>query len=64
MLQVKTGRTTLVIAHRLSTIRGADQIAGVMDGKVSEQGTHDHLMSQEGIYYQLVINQVRPNFTF
>jgi len=52
------GRTTIVIAHRLSTIKNADLIYGLQDGVVTEYGTHDELMAANGIYYQLVTNQV------
>ena len=58
ILQVRAGRTILVVAHRLSTIRGADVIVGLEDGLVKEQGTHDFLMTKQGLYYQLVMNQV------
>ena len=43
-------RTVLVIAHRLGTIRHADNIVVLKDGKVAEQGTHEELLSLEGVY--------------
>ena len=52
------GRTAIVIAHRLSTVRNADNIVVLECGKVAEQGTHDCLIKQKGIYYQLVKNQL------
>uniref|UniRef100_A0A8C3LE47 ATP-binding cassette sub-family B member 5 n=1 Tax=Chrysolophus pictus TaxID=9089 RepID=A0A8C3LE47_CHRPC len=57
--KARTGRTTIVIAHRLSTIRTADTIAAFEKGIVVEQGTHSELMLQKGVYYSLVMQQVR-----
>lgn len=53
-----------MIAHRLSTIRTADTIAGFEKGVVVEQGTHSELMLQKGVYYSLVMQQVRANYFF
>lgn len=47
------GRTALVIAHRLSTIRAADRIVVFHKGRVVEQGTHDALLEQGGVYARL-----------
>ncbi len=46
-------RTTIIVAHRLSTITHADQIFVIDHGELKEQGTHDSLMSQNGIYHNL-----------
>ncbi|CAF1077719.1 unnamed protein product [Didymodactylos carnosus] len=51
--KAKEGRTTVVIAHRLTTIRDADIIFMFDQGKIVEQGTHNELVRQEGLYYQL-----------
>jgi ATP-binding cassette subfamily B protein len=51
------GRTSLVIAHRLSTVRDADQILVIEDGRVSERGTFDELLAQNGLFAELYRTQ-------
>ncbi len=51
------GRTTLVIAHRLSTVQGADRVIVLDNGRVAQVGTHQSLVSEEGIYKRLVERQ-------
>ena len=58
------GRTTLVVAHRLSTIRNADEIAVVMDGRITERGTHEELIAADGTYKSLYQLQFRDNDIF
>ena len=47
------GRTSISIAHRLSTIKDADVIFVIEKGKVAEHGTHEDLLANRGIYYNL-----------
>jgi len=47
-------RTSLVIAHRLSTIQKADWIVVMEKGDIVEQGSHQELMAQKGVYHKLV----------
>jgi len=46
-------RTTFVIAHRLSTIINADRIIVIQDGRIVEEGRHDYLLTQSGVYKNL-----------
>ena len=54
-----SGRSTIIIAHRLSTIKSADNIIVLDDGKVIEQGTHDVLLGESGLYTSLVSKQIQ-----
>lgn len=58
-LRLMRGRTGFVIAHRLSTIRHADQVLVLDQGRIVERGTHDSLMQQRGLYYNLYMSQFR-----
>jgi len=47
------GRTTIAIAHRLSTIQHADTVYVIQSGRLVEEGTHDSLLAQGGVYHEL-----------
>lgn len=53
------GRTSFVIAHRLSTIRDCDKIMVIDHGQVCESGSHEELMKQKGLYYNLYMSQYK-----
>lgn len=54
------GRTSFVIAHRLSTVRDADAIIVLDGGRIQEMASHDELMANRGFYYNLYMEQFRP----
>ncbi|ENM5741764.1 ABC transporter ATP-binding protein [Vibrio metoecus] len=54
--QFLQGRTTLIVAHRLSAVKQADLIYVLEDGHVSQSGTHNELLEQEGLYQTLYGN--------
>ena len=51
--EIARERTVVMIAHRLKTVRGAEQILVLEDGKIMEQGTHDQLVGENGLYARL-----------
>lgn len=53
------GRTTFAIAHRLSTLRNADRLVVIDKHGIAEIGTHNQLLEQKGIYYNLVTAQLK-----
>ncbi len=52
------GKTVVIVAHRLSTVKNADKIIVLNQGKIAEEGTHEILTKQKGLYYDLVKNQL------
>ena len=55
--RLRKGRTVIMIAHRLSTVMSCDNIYVVSQGSVAEEGSHNQLMEQKGIYYSLWMEQ-------
>lgn len=53
------GKTTVIIAHRLSTVQHADQIVVLEGGQIVELGNHHSLIENQGVYYNLVKNQLQ-----
>ncbi|WP_340199231.1 ABC transporter ATP-binding protein [Ascidiimonas sp. W6] len=51
-------KTTLIVSHRISTVKNADLILVLEDGKVVQQGTHNQLISTNGYYKELYLNQL------
>lgn len=59
MLKLMKGRTSFIIAHRLSTIRDANVIMVIEGGTIVEKGSHEQLLSSEGIYHNLYVSQFK-----
>ncbi|MBU1878294.1 MAG: ATP-binding cassette domain-containing protein, partial [Chloroflexi bacterium] len=57
LARLLTGRTAIVIAHRLGTVRHADLICVVDNGRIVEQGRHEELLAQGGVYHTLYERQ-------
>ena len=53
MDKLMAGRTVFVIAHRLSTVQNSDAIMVLDHGRIIERGSHNELIAQKGVYYQL-----------
>jgi ATP-binding cassette subfamily B protein len=56
---VMLGHSSLVIAHRLSTLLAADEILVMDKGRLVEEGTHEQLLAQDGLYATLYATQVK-----
>jgi ATP-binding cassette subfamily B multidrug efflux pump len=56
--EVMNGRTSILIAHRISTIKNADKILVLDNGEIVEQGTHNQLMEQKKVYFELYEKQL------
>jgi len=62
LVRLLRGRTALIIAHRLSTVRNANRIYVIDEGRIVNQGTHDALLAQGGLYRSLYEQQfIRPD---
>lgn len=61
--QLIANRTSIIIAHRLSTIKNCNRILVIQQGKIVEDGAHDQLIAQKGMYYQLYTQQLERTTT-
>jgi ATP-binding cassette subfamily B protein len=58
LADVMRQRTSIIVSHRVSTVRGADQILVLSEGRIVERGTHDQLVSRNGLYAELYRKQL------
>jgi ATP-binding cassette subfamily B multidrug efflux pump len=59
LLRLLAGRTSIVVAHRLSTVRHVDRILVLHKGEIREEGTHQELLRQGGLYHKLYLLQYK-----
>lgn len=57
LVRLRKGKTTIIIAHRISTLQKADHIAVLTEGELSEYGTHDELLKENGFYAEIFKKQ-------
>jgi len=55
--EVRSNKTNIIIAHRISTVRNADKIIVMDKGSIAEEGTHESLLAQRGLYYEMYEQQ-------
>lgn len=56
--KIMTDRTSIIISHRISTIKNANNIIVMSNGEIKEEGTHNELISLNGIYYDIYVKQL------
>jgi ATP-binding cassette, subfamily B, multidrug efflux pump len=59
MKRIMEGRTTIIISHRVSSAKLANRIVVLIDGKIIEEGSHDQLLSHDGLYRDLYEKQMQ-----
>jgi len=59
MKKIMVGRTTIIISHRVSSAKLASKILVLHDGSIVEEGTHEELLSKDGVYKELFEKQMQ-----
>ena len=55
---ISKGKTTIIVSHRISSAKNADKIIVLDNGKIVQEGTHEHLINTDGYYKNLYLKQL------
>ena len=60
--QIREGKTNIIVSHRISSVHHADKIFVLQQGQLAESGTHEELLAQKGLYFELAeLQKIQEN---
>ena len=60
--KIREGKTNIIVSHRISSVHHADKIFVLMQGQLAESGTHEELLAQKGLYFELAeLQKIQEN---